>query len=67
MTASLPGRPVPAPPVAALLGPETAAEDLKNALAVLVCFAEYPLMPVDNAAVRRRIESALRKIEGRLP
>jgi hypothetical protein len=45
-----------------LLGPETAAEDLKNALAVLVCFQEHPLPPVDNATVRRRIESALAKM-----
>ena len=52
-------------PVAALLGPESAAEDLKNALCVLVCFKDNPLPPVDNEAVRRRIESALAKMQAK--
>jgi hypothetical protein len=51
---------VPLPAV--LLGPESAREDLLNALAVLVCFKDTLLPPVDNAAVRRRIESALAKM-----
>lgn len=40
-------------------------EDLRNALAILLCWSGKPLPVADAEAVRRRIELAVSKLEGR--
>lgn len=56
-----------APLTRALLDPETAREDIVNALTIVVAneSAGYSLLPDDLRAIRNRLESALRKMERR--
>lgn len=53
-----------APLTRALLSPETAREDIVNALSIVVWNerAGYSLLPDDLSAIRNRLESALRKM-----